>query len=265
MGQLSQAFDLDYIATLPNGIKITLSYKNYGHYKFRIGQRLFGKIDKINCSGKIYFEPDHPFYIVGKRSGFEVVEISTEQLPNGIVENRVVVQDRFKQNIELVCHKQYSKGQKASLLVQDIHKGRPILSDPDVETTNHIVLLNVVKSIFMEGVEHYALENQQGERYYIPSQWYPFHKLAIGNQINGYFWYSSTNQTYRVEPFHPLYSEGDIVELKSMVNDGELWAIDGFGQAIKVQGGVVDPSKTATIRCEVLRIRKGVPILKLIV
>ena len=48
------------------GKKTSLAVKYYTHYNFTIGEQINCRLDKINCAGKIYFEPDPPFYKIGK-------------------------------------------------------------------------------------------------------------------------------------------------------------------------------------------------------
>jgi hypothetical protein len=39
-----------------------LPFKLYGNYSFKVGQTIKCRIDKINCTGRIFLEPEHPLY-----------------------------------------------------------------------------------------------------------------------------------------------------------------------------------------------------------
>lgn len=264
LNQLSKEFGCDWIAIFPNGIKTTLSFENYKHYNFFIGQKIKGKIDKINCSGKIYFEPEHPVYKIGECYCFEVIEVVKKRLPNGSDENRVLVKDCYSKKIEFVGHKNYSGGVKYRFCVKDIHKGLPILVDPDDTVVDrHTILLTVTNIIFDSEIEYFELQNQQGDIFTIPTEWYKYHQIDVGNQVLCYYWYSATKKEYRIEPVHPLYNQGDIVEMHTVLKNNELFAVDAYGQEIRVQGVDANHTTISKIRCKVLRIRKGMPILKL--
>lgn len=49
----------------PFGNKHMMETEPYKHYKFELGQKVEIRIDKINCTGKVFFEPKHPKYSLG--------------------------------------------------------------------------------------------------------------------------------------------------------------------------------------------------------
>ena len=55
------------------GVKHTLSADYYHDYSFKPGDKIRCKVDKINCTGKIYLEPEHPYYRQGRTYEFDVV------------------------------------------------------------------------------------------------------------------------------------------------------------------------------------------------
>ena len=58
------------------GGKHLLKAISYTHYDLQIDTTINCKIDKINCSGKIYLEPENPIYKEGKIYDFKFIEIS---------------------------------------------------------------------------------------------------------------------------------------------------------------------------------------------
>ncbi len=51
-----------YIIVDPNGKKHLMPSKYYKNYNINVGDKIKCYIDKINCVGKLFFEPEHPYY-----------------------------------------------------------------------------------------------------------------------------------------------------------------------------------------------------------
>lgn len=54
------------------GMRHLLPSCYYKLYEFQKGQTIRCKVDKISCSGKIYLEPQHPFYHERKKYPFTI-------------------------------------------------------------------------------------------------------------------------------------------------------------------------------------------------
>ena len=59
----SQSF---YIGVDENGLKHLVPEHYYKHYVIKTGDTVRCRLDRINCLGRFFFEPEHPFY---KRGG----------------------------------------------------------------------------------------------------------------------------------------------------------------------------------------------------
>lgn len=62
-----------YLMKGPGQYKILMPKKYYVRYGFVSGQTVRCRIDKINCTGRIFLEPEHPFYREGALYPFEVI------------------------------------------------------------------------------------------------------------------------------------------------------------------------------------------------
>lgn len=65
------------------GIRHFIESWHYGNYNLEIGAEVFCLIAKVNCTGRIYLEPFHPYYKIGEVYSFnkvELVESSTTSL-----------------------------------------------------------------------------------------------------------------------------------------------------------------------------------------
>jgi hypothetical protein len=115
-----------YVLKDINGLKHFMSANYYEHYGFKPGDEILCKIDRINCTGRIYLEPKHPFYTEGEIYDFEVLNVS--DLNNeimlkvkGFSKNIVEVPVFNMKNVEIKERKM------VKCIVKTIKKGTPIL------------------------------------------------------------------------------------------------------------------------------------------
>lgn len=64
-----------YVMMDVNGLKHFMPAGYYKHYGLKIGAEINCKIDRINCTGRIFIEPQHPFYQEGENYLFEVQKL----------------------------------------------------------------------------------------------------------------------------------------------------------------------------------------------
>ena len=57
-----------YVLQDLNGLKHFMPADYYTNYGFKIGDEITCKVDRINCTGRIFLEPKHPRYIEGETS-----------------------------------------------------------------------------------------------------------------------------------------------------------------------------------------------------
>ncbi|GAB4447739.1 MAG: hypothetical protein Fur0028_02690 [Bacteroidales bacterium] len=55
--------------------KYLLPQKYYSDYNIEIGKHIRCYVNKINCNGKIFLEPEHPIYKIGDEDVFEIYKI----------------------------------------------------------------------------------------------------------------------------------------------------------------------------------------------
>lgn len=63
-----------YILTDPFRRKHLLNSKLYKKYNYNIGSKINCHVDKINCQGRVYIEPEHPIYKVGNYYDFKFLK-----------------------------------------------------------------------------------------------------------------------------------------------------------------------------------------------
>lgn len=111
----------------PNLNKYLLNSSLYKNYNININDVIKCKVDKINCSGRTFLEPKHPFLNEGEIYNFEVIaieELITEEDDN---EQTLILKD--ERNFEYIAFldekvslKELSKNIKAR--VKKISKAR---------------------------------------------------------------------------------------------------------------------------------------------
>ncbi|MBN1988654.1 MAG: hypothetical protein JW783_04625 [Bacteroidales bacterium] len=112
-----------------NNKKILLKAEYYVKYNISIDNQLVCTVDKINCTGKIFLEPKHPFYSIGKAYPFKVSS-SEPELVMGKVPNSLYVVDIFNNKILISAPMPLANKKEIQLKVIGIKKGKPILEHP---------------------------------------------------------------------------------------------------------------------------------------
>lgn len=109
-----------------NGLKHFLPAENYKSYGFKTGDEITCKIDKINCTGRIYLEPKHPCYREGENYYFDVLN---DAIPHQ--KDVWILRDILGNNIEVTVNSiiniDIKEEKKVRCIVKSIKKGRPIL------------------------------------------------------------------------------------------------------------------------------------------
>ena len=120
-----------YILKDINGLKHFMPAESYNNYGFKPGEEIFCKIEKINCTGRIFLEPEHPFYKVGDIYYFDVIKY-----PNPDDENVLIVKEISGNLIKVPVNStkkvDISEGKKVRCSVKSIKKGKLNLEIPPV-------------------------------------------------------------------------------------------------------------------------------------
>lgn len=82
-----------------NGMKHFMAAESYKSYGFSIGDQILCKIDKVNCTGRVFLEPKHPVYKEGEIYYFDVISYS-----NSGNKSILVVRDNSGNIVEVVVN-----------------------------------------------------------------------------------------------------------------------------------------------------------------
>ncbi len=90
-----------YILESPYKSKHLLSKKTYAHYNFRLNQKIKCKVDKINCTSRVFIEPEHPIYKINEIYEMNFVRNDCLVDSKGRKKDTILLID--KNNIEYIC------------------------------------------------------------------------------------------------------------------------------------------------------------------
>ncbi|MEI6059733.1 MAG: hypothetical protein WCR72_03440 [Bacteroidota bacterium] len=115
-----------YVLVDINGLKHFMPASYYENYGFATGGLINCKIDRINCTGRIFLEPEHPFYKEGEIYLFDILGFADPSDPHILI-----VREMNGAGIDLPLSrkeiKQLETREKLSCLVKSIKKGKPVL------------------------------------------------------------------------------------------------------------------------------------------
>jgi hypothetical protein len=115
-----------FILEDPFKIRHLLPSRQYTRYEIQAGQSITCKVDKINCTGRVYLEPKHPHYVEGNTYDFEVISISKNPRSE---RHTILLNDMYNNEISADCPKDFIFAnkdlKKISCKIVRIRKGMP--------------------------------------------------------------------------------------------------------------------------------------------
>jgi hypothetical protein len=202
-----------YVVESEFGSKHLIPKQFYGHYNLMPGQSLRCRIDKINCSGKIYLEPEHPGCKPGDLLNFSVIGKESVVNSFGEKETLLLLNDPWKQltHLNILGHEALAEKEILACRVERIKKGKLLVSypgihQPDPLPPNSGALEFTLKGIITlsENFEFYTLD-RDGERHYLRTKYYAQYGFEKGSKINCRILGEPVLYAHYLEPVHPYY------------------------------------------------------------
>jgi hypothetical protein len=259
---------------------------HYKHYNLQSGQTINCKIDKINCSGKIYLEPENPIYKEGKIYDFEFIKISDHV--NSIGENEKVafIKDQFGKELKCSLPADFDLTKNYTSLqckVLRIKKGELFLAIPESEQNSNQLKIGkkycfkvVDIKPLEENTDYYLFKDDFENTYALKKDMYQHYEFKIDQKVECTVTKFHSDGHLKIEPVHPHYELGKTylfnylrtVEENDPLGNKEFVILvkDIYGIETKVRSDL-DYLKTdfpKKIRCKVEGIRKGKAILSLV-
>jgi len=112
----------------PYGIRHLVPYDYYIQYNLVAGSTINCRVDKINCTGRVFLEPEHPHYKIGTKGNFELLSI--EKSLNDEKIYFLIVQDIFGNEVIMEVSEEIQENlqnRQINCLVEGIKRGVPVL------------------------------------------------------------------------------------------------------------------------------------------
>lgn len=227
----------------PMGYKLLLPAVFYANYGLEEGNTISCRIDKINCNGKVFLEPQHPVYQEGKAYDFPVVEYG-ERL-NILDESEFFIRVRASTGDlwDVVTHNKVFDTIPAivSCFVERIKKGKLFLRlQGDYFHHSSIIPGNWYSfRIIDEKVNpadkslYYILEGPGSGKHLLKKKYYRNYKLMKDMGILCRVEEFSTNGFFLLEPLHPCYNEGEVYSFNFSHIEEQVFS-DGGSQKVLV-------------------------------
>lgn len=263
-----------------SGQKFLLPAKYYTHYNLAVGNTISCRVDKVNCSGRVFLEPKHPYYEVNMVYNFDFVAMSNSSV-KGVTE--LVVRDIFNETYTLFLPAEICKkiSNMVPLRVFNISKGRLQLQLAGATGScrefeeNEIIDLTIETVVEINGEKFFFLCHSSRCFAFLKVKHYLHYGFEVGKQVSCQYLGVKPDGTLRVEPPHPFYMVGNTynftVDSVSTVSnsDGETASyatvFDIYGMKcgfVVPAGSKVQPGQT--IPCKVAGYKKGRPMLLIV-
>lgn len=258
----------------------------YENHDLKPGRSILCRIDKINCDGKIFIEPEHPWYKVGKIYNFEFIRYERRINHVGEPEDVAIVKDIIGNELVAPVNEPGGKWKKSFPVpckVIAIRKGKVHLAlIKRGRFVNHLVVGKSyqfgVKKIArgVDDHDYFVLEDPYGQMHLLRQSYYADYPIPVGGKIQGTVVKFGSEGRFLIEPDHPQYRVGNkypfavetAVKEKNIQNGYDLFLIvsDSLGRTYKVP---IDdypeccPDMPETVYCTIEDLRKGKPLLSL--
>lgn len=264
-----------FVLAGPGERKFLLPAKTYSHYDIKVGNRIKCRVDKINCNGEIFLEPENPYYREGEYYLFDVVETALRTDVSGNDIGMLVVKDCFANRIFIPAGDDNpAPGTKVKLRVDRISKGRLFLY-PYGRKHSHLKLRAgryyefLVEKITsgLDDLDYFVIRDPAGDRHLLPKAYYEYYGIRPGQKLRGKVVKYSSNGEKIIEPENPYYKPGTFIRLKVVYTErnsvNSLFTVGledklGFTHCIETP----TPPQKETVRCRITRIKKGRPLLE---
>lgn len=228
----------------PNGYKILLPKGFYEDYGFAPGQSVSCRVDKINCNGRMFLEPEHPHYKEG-----QIYDFALES--KGHRKNIINQDERFFIVRDVFHHTWKVRTYDAALWenppvripckVKRIKKGKLFLvvageevKHPDLQP-GRLYVFTIADEMLNpdDGQRYYILEDASGNKHLLRKKYYHHYGFRKGQQITCRVDKFASEGYYLLEPEHPCYAPGNTYSF-AVDRVEELVFTDGFAQKVLV-------------------------------
>jgi len=265
----------------PNNVRHLLLTRYYKNFNFQLGKTIQCRIDKINCSGKIYLEPEHPNYKLGYKYDFPFKYIEDYKDNVGKLHRFAIFTDVFENEIKMpldVLPEKIEAGVSLNFKISRIKKGMVYLSSNGLkedykrfEDEKYYYFRIVQFRLYPDNRSFYILNDENGYSYKLRSKFFEKYDFKIGQSIQCRL--VRTEEEIYLEPKHPYYNIGNQYDFEIITEEliedypnGKTEAYllkNDFGKSVHIPKrdarGIISDGK---LKCLVIDIKKSRLYLK---
>lgn len=266
-----------FILTDVNGVKHLLYKEFYSNYKLTLNKEILCRIDKINCTGKIFIEPEHPYYKLGSSYTFVFDHYVHLEGSDGDTERLAVLKNGYAEDIFLAADEvetPLKEGEQLTAVVEKIKKGRVYIT-PGTSVNDYTGMEAGKKYRFtLKGTmnvggryAYYILRGDNGREFRIRKKFYAKYGLKKGDAVTCEL--IETDHQVFLEPVHPFYEVGFNYEFRisgetTMYEypdqEAEAYLLEvKYGKDAVIRKADVSPDKINgdMIKCTIIAIKKS--------
>jgi hypothetical protein len=263
----------------PDTIKYLVPVVNYLKYGISAGALIKCRVDRINCKGELFLEPENPWYTEGKYYDFTITGKDVRTDKSGTDQEVVIVTDMAGNKISVqltVPDADLKEGTKLELKVERIKKGKVHLVWAKRNSENCFLKAGNTYEFEIERVEIgmddeecFVVRDTMGNLHTIVKAYYAHYGYVIGTRFKGRVVKKRNRGEIIIEPDNPFYKEGGVIKMtvtgfnKSLINNSfTLNVKDKFGFAHNIDS--LKPPDGKSVSCRVIMIKKGKPLFELL-
>jgi hypothetical protein len=263
----------------PDSNKYLVPVRRYSHYGIIAGTFIKCRVDRINCKGEIFLEPQNPWYSEGKSYPFEVSGIEERIDNSGVNCKVIVVLDRAGNKISVPLTDSAplpDKGTLLNLTVEKITKGKVHLitvsrAMKDRSLKDGLIYEFVIERVEkgMDDEEYFVIKDPFGNTHTIAREYYEYYGYSAGSLFKGKVVKFKNSGEITIEPVNPFYKTGSVLKMKvtsvyeSLINPSFTINLkDKFGFTHCIEA--ISKPAGKSVLCKVLMIKKGKPLLELL-
>ncbi len=271
----------------PMGYKILMPKSYYEDYGFKKGMLVNCRVDKVNCNGKVFLEPEHPHYKEGYVYPFKVDRTGYRKNILDEEEHYFLVVDAFGKTITVPAASKSmwdDPPKTIDCLVKRIKKGKLWLEIAGKKTGTHAFKAGKVYDFCIvdertepeTNVPYFILQDEGGHKHLLNKKYYKRYGLKPDDIVGCIASNNDVDGQLLLEPLHPCYEPGKKYEfavdrIEEMIfSDGFSQRVlvlhDCFGEEIKLHAEKELASllgQQRVVQAMVKRIHKGQPEIEL--
>jgi hypothetical protein len=205
-----------YVMESEFGSKHLLVKHFYQHYNLKKGRKILCRIDKINCSGRVFLEPEHPGCKPGDILEFSVTRDQVFVNSFGDEEILLILNDPWNGMAYLNVQErpELKNNEVIKCKVERIKKGQLLISHPDfdqagqIQEEGSIIEFSVIGIKTMaENYEYLILENGSSQ-HYLRFKYYSDYGFSKYGKVKCRVLSEPCLYGHYLEPVHPYYEPG---------------------------------------------------------